>query len=574
LQYLKPNLVDFISMDDISIAPHSKASSIRRPFQVAVVGPLGDCDQCRALIGHAKRFECAVTFAFAEIEGDNHEIPPNTDAVLLCGVPPPPNWMGACLSVALATDQRGVVSVDLATGSGVGLALATIVATARGTDRFRFRDGGRTLQLDGEAAWGVNICNCSEAARTVRIVIASSVTCVGGIWSPLLPKVKEIVLHDARTELYPRTFAGLTVTSITVASRLRNSCKALGRSCLAFDSLPWRIVFREGETIKQALADRNPKKIRQLAGFIPPECFSWTRQRKCQDFAFAGAKFQSFAFQMDLKQLGRGAFAGSLLERIVVPDSVCQIGEYCFAYCGELREVSIRSPIRMIPASVFEGCRSLQTIRLLSGIEKIDARAFAETASLREFDFTCLAPGAAIAMWAFTGSGLASIALESTVPIVCCTSAFSNCESLRHATLNCSVVASGLFCSCTALECVSLTSPVSIILAWAFSGCTALRNVDFTCLTNNAVISMCAFSRSGLAEIELPTELGWIRRMAFAHCTSLVSVRLPEQLDIISAHVFLGCNSLQYIAMGMIRQGKSEIENELREMGIEPVDLS
>jgi hypothetical protein len=111
-----------------------------------------------------------------------------------------------------------------------------------------------------------------------------------------------------------------------------------------------------------------------------------------------------------------------------------------------------------------------------------------------------------------------------------------------------------MFMDCRRLERVELSPEVDLIDEYAFYHCSALRRIDLSCLTAEAVISYKAFLYSGLVEVDLPAMLRKIGSQAFSCCHSLVSVRLPLKLDVLESYVFYDCESLRTLALGDVRQ--------------------
>ncbi|MBQ7489605.1 MAG: leucine-rich repeat protein [Bacteroidales bacterium] len=67
-------------------------------------------------------------------------------------------------------------------------------------------------------------------------------------------------------------------------------------------------------------------------------------------------------------QIGRSAFGGcSSLQSVVIPDSVTQIGESLFSGCSSLQSIVIPDSVTRIEGSVFYGCSSLQSIIIPKG---------------------------------------------------------------------------------------------------------------------------------------------------------------------------------------------------------------
>ncbi len=74
--------------------------------------------------------------------------------------------------------------------------------------------------------------------------------------------------------------------------------------------------------------------------------------------------------------IGENAFVGQTkLRKIVLPDTVTEIGATAFADCSKLSKVEAKGVVT-IGEAAFQGCVNLKEIKLPLTIEKIDDRAF------------------------------------------------------------------------------------------------------------------------------------------------------------------------------------------------------
>lgn len=83
-----------------------------------------------------------------------------------------------------------------------------------------------------------------------------------------------------------------------------------------------------------------------------------------------------------------GAFEGTNVKTVVIPNSVIAISYLAFKDCKELTSVTFAddSALTQIGGSAFEGCTSLKEITLPNTVKKIDSRAFYGCTSLIEVD--------------------------------------------------------------------------------------------------------------------------------------------------------------------------------------------
>ncbi len=103
-----------------------------------------------------------------------------------------------------------------------------------------------------------------------------------------------------------------------------------------------------------------------------------------------------------LDELPESMFSNSMIEEIVLPDSLEEIPYGCFAECKNLKkvhlgknlrtigvqafyesvieEIEIPDTVEKIPSHCFSGCNMLKKVTLGSGIKSIDEYSFCESA--------------------------------------------------------------------------------------------------------------------------------------------------------------------------------------------------
>lgn len=120
-----------------------------------------------------------------------------------------------------------------------------------------------------------------------------------------------------------------------------------------------------------------------------------------------------YAIQSNVRTIGEGAFSGSGLVSIAVPDTVTSIGSEAFEDCASLTSLSIGSGVTEIPDSMCRSDGSLASVTLTGTITAIGECAFQLCAKLTSI---ALPSGLkTIGDLAFWGSGLTSLDLPASV---------------------------------------------------------------------------------------------------------------------------------------------------------------
>jgi len=126
---------------------------------------------------------------------------------------------------------------------------------------------------------------------------------------------------------------------------------------------------------------------------------------------------------------------------------------------------------------------------------------------------------------------------------------------LKNIVLSNSLTAIGnnAFSGCKSLESVELPSNVIIIGENTFEKCEKLEKVNFSRTSSKLVgrkIEAGAFCFcSSLKTIALPNNLELIEEQAFLDCTALKQIEIPENVKEIKDRAFLGCNSLKTVTI-------------------------
>jgi hypothetical protein len=246
-------------------------------------------------------------------------------------------------------------------------------------------------------------------------------------------------------------------------------------------------------------------------------------------------------------------------DRIVLPDTVKEIGDYAFAQ-GSMTEILLPRGLARIGESAFEECRELERIDLPRTVTEIGGSAFAACISLRAIEVEEGNPAfSSIDGNLYTKDGTALLHYAAQCPLTSLTVpsgtaelpafAFYGCEHLTEVILPQGITEIPLyaFCGCHSLVSVVLPEGIVDIGASAFEGCLSLRSVTLPS-TLREIARAAFWGCRALGEIALPPSLAGIGRAAFRWCTSLSSVVLPACLLRLGEDAFFGCDALSVYA--------------------------
>lgn len=237
----------------------------------------------------------------------------------------------------------------------------------------------------------------------------------------------------------------------------------------------------------------------------------------------------------------------SLIEGVIIPDGILNIGDYAFDDCTSIKEVEMPNSVTNIGSSAFMNCTALRDIILSENIKSIGSSVFSGCISLTDITLPCNITSVGYnafkdcitltnvtikgetSQYKILGSGATSY------------SAFLGCTNLISATVvnadQC------MFSGCTRLKYVTFLNGSEFIGEYAFSGCKSLERVVL--LDGLSTIGQRAFhSCETLEQVNFPVSITNIGEYAFSGCNSLTNVRLPNSIIKIGNGVFSGCSSV------------------------------
>jgi len=235
------------------------------------------------------------------------------------------------------------------------------------------------------------------------------------------------------------------------------------------------------------------------------------------------------------------------------------IGASAFEGCTSLTSVNIPSGVTEIKTKTFYNS-GLQTISIPASITTVGESAF-DGSKLTEITFNDKAHFTSVANNAFANTNISEIEL----PLIDTVGnyVFANNKSLKIITQveGATTIGMGEFLGCTSLETVSLSNSLTAIGQDSFRDCKAIieMNIPFVGLTNNnsttnlAILFGATIATNGptyvpstLKTINV-TNATLIPQKAFYGLYSIKSITLNEGISTIGISAFEGCTSLNIV---------------------------
>ncbi len=211
------------------------------------------------------------------------------------------------------------------------------------------------------------------------------------------------------------------------------------------------------------------------------------------------------------------------ISKVVLPESLNEIGGYAFQHCSRLQEITLPENLQVIRHHAFYGT-GISAVNLPSSIVDIEYNAFEECRYLK------------------------NIIIPSSVKTLQ-NSVFFNCASLLSVELPDSLTSIGwdTFRGCTSLTSVEIPNTVATINGRAFYDCYVLKTVTFPLQLTSIGDEAFRYCYA-LENIELPTSLTSLGSYAFSNCDQLQSVTVPG-VTTIGDRVFEACDNLKEVSL-------------------------
>lgn len=232
--------------------------------------------------------------------------------------------------------------------------------------------------------------------------------------------------------------------------------------------------------------------------------------------------------------IGNSAFQYSTgLTSVVIPNTITSIERYAFNNCSGLTTITIPSSVTTIGIGAFNECTTLTSIELSNGISSIGNFAFDNCSGLATI--TIPSSVTSIGVGAFSGcSGLESIVVDSGNSIY---DSRDNCNAIIEKSSN------QLIAGCNN---TIIPNTVTSIGQEAFRNCKGLTTVE---LPNSMVtIGYRAFQNcNGITKLTIPNSVGTIAGDAFQNCSGITELTIPNSVTSIGYYAFENCTGLKTV---------------------------
>lgn len=285
------------------------------------------------------------------------------------------------------------------------------------------------------------------------------------------------------------------------------------------------IQFEAGACPVVAIAPRAFEGCAALRRVILPESL-----RQIGEMAFSGCShLRLLTIPGGVQRVGTLAFAKcSQLERVRIEPGVVQLGPSCFSKCAALKRVEMPASITQIGGGAFFGCS--KELRLY-GAEDAPAAQYARLNGLT-FDFQSWKDDEELVLREEEDGTLTVLGARQTAP-----------HRIEIPTEICgrrvAAIAPKAFFASGTLEQLVVGGGVREIGESAFFGCRQLVSVSFERGLEQLKDSAFAGCES-LTQVTLPWGTSAVGRMAFFGCTRLSFVKMPTTTRV-SDFAFDGC---------------------------------
>ena len=240
--------------------------------------------------------------------------------------------------------------------------------------------------------------------------------------------------------------------------------------------------------------------------------------------------------------LGSGAFAGSGIQSITIPDGTTSINSNEYKECTSLTSITIPASVTSIGEYAFQGCTALEsfTIKGDSQLETIGKQAFQNCKALSNIVFEGKCSLTTIGEAAFQNALVSSFSIPSTVTKIG-NNAFRS-SGIKTVVIPAGLTSIGTYVFHTSkVESLSFadgfTGPLSFGVG-VFQGCSSLATIELA--EGLTSIGQECFTNAIATSITLPDSVISIGNLAFGNCKQLTTFTInpTSKLTTLGSQVF------------------------------------
>ena len=362
--------------------------------------------------------------------------------------------------------------------------------------------------------------------------------------------IKEVVIPDSVERIGEQAFLGSDLQSVTLSPKT----KTISEYCFASTHLQHVIIPEGVEEIKNGAFENIsalkwislPKTVKSVGSY------AFARDRKHSEDESVPSIIKPIKYGPSkedkiygLRNDRNSYFWGSLVDieeyaplhrgKVLTANNVPNrnkrekisvegydsIGEFAFAECTNLKELSLAEGTKKIGIGAFAFCNGLKKIKLPQSLREIHKDAFIGCSEIEE------------------------IVIPEGVKIIG-DSAFQDCEQVQKIILpnGLEVISNDLARGCSSLVSVNMPAKLTEIGDSAFEG-TQILGVDLP--KGVKTVGDSAFKGTKISTVAFPKGMTSVGQKCFEDCTELVDVSINNKITTIPLQCFKGCTSINTI---------------------------
>jgi hypothetical protein len=245
-----------------------------------------------------------------------------------------------------------------------------------------------------------------------------------------------------------------------------------------------------------------------------------------------------------------GAFLGSAVATVTIPDGITSIGDLAFYGSTNLTSITIPGSVTNIGPFAFYGCSSLASVMIPVSVSSIGDATFYECGNLTNATISCGVTS--IGDLAFYGcGGLTQITIPAGVNYIG-DEAFGDCADLTSVYFNGSAPAIG--------SSLCLSDPATVYYFFGasgwnsdFAGLPTIMQIPFTYTTNaDNTLAIASYTGPG-GEVTIPTNVNGLTVTSVGEAafygSSLIGVIIPGSVTNIGVSAFQCCSNIPSVTI-------------------------